>query len=132
MKKILIIAALLITKMANAGWDDSLRELRGSVGEIKNTSREVGRLGKEVGVANKEYSKATTVTSSEINSGDALIAKMNKVKVHKEANKESAKLLQLSKSDEVIYMGEVQNGMYKVTTPEGEGWVDKLLVTRPK
>lgn len=132
MKRILMITALLITEIANAGWDDSLRELRGTVGEMKNTSREMGRLGNEVGVANKEYSKATTATSTEINSGDALVAKMNKVKVHREANKGSAKLLQLSKSEEVIYMGEVQNGMYKVTTPEGEGWVDKLLVTRPK
>lgn len=131
MKKILSVAVLLSSQMVYAGLGDSLRELRGTVSEMTNTSREVGELSKEVGVGSKDESKTTTVISTEIKSGDAIVAKMNKVKVHTEANKKSAKLLQLSKSDELIYMGEEQNGMYKVSTSEGEGWVDKLLVTKP-
>lgn len=71
-----------------------------------------------------------TSLSSEIKSGDILVAKVANVKVLKEANKKSAKLAQVSKSDELIYMGEEQNGLYLVTAPDGEGWVDKILVKR--
>ena len=31
----------------------------------------------------------------------------------------------------MIYMGEEREGLYRVTTPQGEGWVDKLLVKKP-
>lgn len=133
MRLVLSAAVLmLLASTASAGLGDSLRELRGTIGEITNTSREVGELNKEVGTKSTETAKTEAAsTSTEIKSGDSVVAKMDKVKVHKTADKKSAKLVQLSKSDEVIYMGEEQNGMYRVTTTEGEGWVDKLLVKKP-
>lgn len=64
-------------------------------------------------------------------SGDILVPKVDKIKILKEANKKSAKLISVSKSEQLVYMGEEQGGMYRVTTSEGEGWVDKLLVKKP-
>lgn len=128
----LILLFMLNANFANAGLGDSLRELRGTIGEMTSTSREVGELSKEVTpTKSPETAKPeANATSTEIKSGDTITAKMDKVKVLKEANKKSAKLVQLTKSDELIYMGEEQNGMYRVTTSEGEGWVDKLLVKK--
>lgn len=133
MKKVILILLIpLNASIANAGLGNSLRELRGTIGEITNTSREAGQLAKEVTPEKlPEATKPEASISTEIKSGDTVVPKMDKVKVLKEANKKSAKLAQLSKSEEVIYMGEEQNGMYRVTTSEGEGWVDKLLVKKP-
>lgn len=130
MKKIsLTILLLLNVGVANADLGGSLRELRGTISEMTSTSREVGELNKEVSPT-KSTDAGKNGATGDIKSGDAIVPKMNKVKVFKEANKKSAKLMQLSKSDELIYMGEEQNEMYRVTTSEGEGWVDKLLVKK--
>lgn len=131
MRFVSAVLLMLLAGVAHAGLGDSLRELRGTISEVTNTSREVGELSKEVTPTKSPEATKTNTNSTEIKSGDTIVAKMDKVKVLKEANKKSAKLVQLSKTDEVIYMGEEQNGMYKVTTSEGEGWVDKLLVKKP-
>ncbi len=73
----------------------------------------------------------TTNNNSGYQSGDILVPKLAKVKVLKESDKKSTKLITVSKSDQLVFMGEEQNGMYRVTTAEGEGWVDKLLVKKP-
>jgi hypothetical protein len=87
-------------------------------------------LSKEATPAKPAVDQASLSSVSEIKSGDILVAKVANVKILKEANKKSAKLAQISKSDELIYMGEEQNGLYLVTAPDGEGWVDKILVKR--
>lgn len=130
MKKVCVLLALLITNITYAGLGDTLRELRGSVREMAGTAREAGDLSKEVGVTTGTSTNSTS-SATEIKSGDTVITKVAKVKVYLLPDKKSTKLLQLAKSDEVIYMGEEQNGMYKINTPEGEeGWVDKLLVKK--
>ena len=73
----------------------------------------------------------TTANTSGFQSGDVLVPKLDKIKVLKESDKKSAKLITASKNDQLVFMGEEQNGMYRVTTTEGEGWVDKLLVKKP-
>ena len=35
-----------------------------------------------------------------------------------------------AKTDEMIYMGEEQNGYLKVESGSGSGWVKKILVTK--
>lgn len=65
-----------------------------------------------------------------LNSGDVLKGKIAGVQVYKQPIKTSGKLLSLGKIDQVIYMGEEQEGYYFVTTSDGEGWVDKLLVQK--
>ncbi|MFA7349405.1 MAG: hypothetical protein WC009_01475 [Methylotenera sp.] len=129
MKRIFLLSIFTIyTGLANAALFEDLRELRGTLGEVTRTTREVNVLSKEAAPAKPAADQASL--SSEIKSGDILVAKVANVKVLKEANKKSAKLAQVSKSDELIYMGEEQNGLYLVTAPDGEGWVDKILVKR--
>lgn len=62
--------------------------------------------------------------------GDTLVGKIAGIKVYSTASKAALPLLVLAKTDEVIYMGEENGGLYRVTTPRGEGWVDKLLVKK--
>lgn len=63
--------------------------------------------------------------------GDALIGKIPGVPVYRQPSKAADKLILLAKTDAVVYMGEERDGLYRVTTPQGEGWVDKLLVKKP-
>lgn len=64
-------------------------------------------------------------------SGDTLIGKIPGVQVYARASKAGPKLLALCKGEEVIYMGEEREGLYRVTSSQGEGWIDKLLVKKP-
>lgn len=63
--------------------------------------------------------------------GDTLIGKIPGVQVYRQPSKTADKFVQLAKADAVIYMGEERDGLYRVTTAQGEGWVDKLLVKKP-
>ena len=40
-------------------------------------------------------------------------------------------LMSLSKTDEVLYLGEEKNGFAKVTSPNGDGWVKVVLLRKP-
>lgn len=62
--------------------------------------------------------------------GDVLIGKISGIPVYRQPGKAAEKLILLAKTDTMIYMGEEREGQYRVTTPQGEGWVDKLLVKR--
>ncbi|MEC5163356.1 MULTISPECIES: glutaredoxin family protein [unclassified Janthinobacterium] len=63
--------------------------------------------------------------------GQTMMGKIPGVKVYAQPYKSAEKLLLLGKTDEVVYMGEERDGMYRVTTQKGEGWVDKLLLKKP-
>ena len=63
--------------------------------------------------------------------GDTLIGKITGIPVYRQPSKAADKLIGLAKTDTMIYMGEEREGLYRVTTPQGEGWVDKLLVKKP-
>jgi glutaredoxin len=66
-----------------------------------------------------------------LRSGDTLIGKIPGIRIYTEASKSAQKMLVLSKAEEVIYMGEERDGFYRVTTTQGDGWVDKLQVKKP-
>ena len=66
-----------------------------------------------------------------LQAGQTMVGKIPGIKVYTQPNKTAEKLLVLSKADEVVYMGEERDGLYRVTTQKGEGWVDKLLVKLP-
>lgn len=66
-----------------------------------------------------------------LQSGDALVGKIGGIDIYRQPSKGSPKLLALGRGEEVIYMGEEREGLYRVTTTRGEGWVDKLLVRKP-
>ena len=40
-------------------------------------------------------------------------------------------LMALSTTAEVLYLGEEKNGLVKVTSPQGDGWVKKVLLKKP-
>jgi glutaredoxin len=63
--------------------------------------------------------------------GDVLIAKIPGVRVSSQPSKDSAQVMTLGPSDQMVFMGETQNGLLKVTTARGEGWVDQRLIKKP-
>lgn len=63
--------------------------------------------------------------------GQTMVGKIPGVKVYAQPDKAAEKVLVLGKADEVVYMGEERDGLYRVTTQKGEGWVDKLLLKKP-
>jgi glutaredoxin len=74
-------------------------------------------------------SGAPPINSAGIQSGDVLLGKIPGVVVYSRPEK-SEKIAVLAKNDEVIFMGDESGGFYRVTTPKGEGWIDKLLVKK--
>lgn len=69
-------------------------------------------------------------SDSALQAGQAMVGKISGIKVYTQPSKSAEKLMMLGKTDEVIYMGEERDGLYRVTTQKGEGWVDKLLVKK--
>jgi len=122
--------ALFSNEMAYAGVFDGLRELRGTISETSNTVKEASELGKQI-TPDKKSDAQEPAQSLEIKSGDLLQSKLAKLKLMRDPSKKSPSLGTISKSDEMIFMGEEKEGLYKVSTAEGEGWVDKLLVKKP-
>lgn len=129
MRVILTVMVLLASEMACAGLYDDLRELRGTISETSRTAKEAGELGKTMTPEKKPEAQATA-QSSEIKTGDVMQSKLAKLKLLSEPSKKSPSLGTISKSDEMIFMGEEKEGFYRVTTEDSEGWVDKLLVQR--
>jgi len=61
--------------------------------------------------------------------GDVYVPKIAGVKVYRAAN-EGAELMTLSRSDEMIFEGQEQDGFMKVATPKGSGWVKAIMVRK--
>ena len=81
-------------------------------------------------------SKAIPVTVADsaagvLRSGDVLVAKIVGVPVYRESEKSGKRLATLGRGDEVVFMGDERNGMYRVASVSGEGWVDSILMKRP-
>lgn len=130
MKKVVVLIALgLVTSAANADLSESLRQLNNTVGEMTRTGKELGAISNQP-TAQTSQSQSNQQALGELKSGDVLKSKINKVKLFQEPSKKSDKAALLSKSDDMIYMGEEANGFYKVTATNGEGWVEKLLVQK--
>jgi hypothetical protein len=129
MRVMLTALVLFTSEMANAGLYDDLRELRGTISETSRTAKEATELGKVITPEKKPEVQAPAQTS-DINSGDVLKSKLGKLKLFSAPSKKSASLGQVSKADEMIFMGEEKEGFYRVTVSDGEGWVDKLLVQK--
>lgn len=73
---------------------------------------------------------AASVKANAGNAGDVYVAKIAGVKVFKAPADGVAELATLTKSDEVIYEGEEQNGFMKVATPKGSGWVKAIMMRK--
>lgn len=64
------------------------------------------------------------------NEGDVLRAKINGVQVIKTPKDGAAVVVTLKRDEEVVFLGQEQDGFLKVLAPSGEGWVRKLVVMK--
>jgi hypothetical protein len=63
--------------------------------------------------------------------GDVMVAKIAGAQVLKGPADGAGMLMALSKTDEVLFLGEERNGYLKVTSPKGDGWVKKAMLKKP-
>lgn len=69
-------------------------------------------------------------TASAWQVGDTLLGKINGVKIYPQPIKTGAEMATLSKTDEVVFLGEEQAGLIKIASSKGDGWVDKLMLKK--
>jgi hypothetical protein len=63
--------------------------------------------------------------------GDVMVAKIAGAQVLRNPADGSGLVMALTKTDEVLFLGEEKNGYVKVTSPKGDGWVKKVLLRKP-
>ena len=59
-----------------------------------------------------------------------MMPKINGVKVLRQPADSASELQTLTKSDEVLVLGEERNGYVKVTASRGDGWVKAILLRK--
>ena len=110
----------VITASFLDNWNNIVRAIRNNASLIQA----------KAGVAS-QANAAGSVQAGAANSGDLMMAKIAGVKVLKAPADSAGTLMALSKTDEVLYLGEERNGFMKVTSPQGDGWVKKVLLKKP-
>ena len=75
--------------------------------------------------------QAGSVQAGAAAEGDVMVAKIAGAKVLRGPADTAGVLMSLTKTDEVLYLGEERNGFVKVTSPQGDGWVRKVLLKKP-
>ena len=60
--------------------------------------------------------------------GDNLDLRLSTLNVHSSSSTSSAVISTLTPADRLIYLGEERDGLYRIASDKGEGWVDKRLV----
>lgn len=109
-----------------AGFADSMRELRNSLGQFNETTKVVTGTAKDMTGfgANKQL-----VAQSGFTVGQRLYPKINNLPLYQSSNKSSLVTSKLSKNTDVIFAGNTNpNGLIEVTTEYGNGWVESHLV----
>ena len=105
-----------LTATAHAGPFDGLRELRGALSEVTQTTREASQFNKEMqGVSG----------GGGVSAGAVLVSKTGSARIYQEPSKSSRSLGQ---SSQMVFTGNDANGFYSVSTEQGDGWVQKLVV----
>ena len=99
-------------------YNNIVRSVRGQ----PSLHRDVGTLAEEAGKKTK--------SGAVFEEGDTLVPKISNVKLYSQASDGAGTVATLGKSDEMIYMGEEQNGFIRVESGKGGGWIKKVLVTK--
>ena len=110
----------VITASFLDNWNNIVRAIRNNPSLIQA----------KAGVASQANS-AGSVQAGAANEGDVMMAKIAGVNVLRSPADSAGVLMALSKTDEVLYLGEEKNGFVKVTSPQGDGWVKKVLLKKP-
>ena len=72
----------------------------------------------------------STAAVPAIQAGDTLVGKLRTTPIYAQPSKTGALLTNLKATDQAVYLGEESNGLYRVGTPAGDGWGDKLMLKR--
>jgi len=122
---LLLSFSAAFTASAQAGFAETMRELRNTLGQITDTTKEVTGTAKELG----GFTSGGNTNSSSFKSGQSLYPKINNLALYQSANKSSSVLTKLTKSTDLIFSGNASNnGFIEVTTEHGNGWVESHLV----
>jgi hypothetical protein len=97
---------------------------------VRNIRDNPSLVQARAGVASQQNA-ATSVKANAGVAGDVMVAKIGGVKVLRQPRDGSGDVQTLTRSDEVLLLGEEQNGFTKVTTPRGDGWVKAILLRKP-
>lgn len=124
---ILILPALLSVSLSSqAGFGDSLRELKGTLTELTDTNKEITGFSKEV-VGNRASTQPQYTAGYHL--GQNLSPKVNNRPLYQSANKSAPVMTKLSKSSTLVFAGNSHHsGLIEVTTDYGNGWIEAHLV----
>ena len=109
-------------KVIAASLMDNYNNVVKSVRNQPSLQRDVGTLSDEAGKKVKG--------GAVFNEGDTIVPKIANVKLFATPAESGKAVATLSKGDEMIFMGEEQNGFLKVESGNGSGWVKKVLVSK--
>ncbi|MCG3171330.1 MAG: hypothetical protein CALGDGBN_02930 [Pseudomonadales bacterium] len=111
-------------KVIAASLADNYNNIVGVIEGDPNLRRSVGTLAQEAAAG------GSTQAGVGANEGDVIYPKINNVKLLAQPSDAAKVVAVLSKSDELVYMGEEKAGYLKVEGGMGGGWVKKALTTR--
>jgi hypothetical protein len=109
-------------KVIAASLMDNYNNVVRSVRNQPALQRDVGSLADEAGKKTKG--------GAVFNEGDTIVPKIANVKILATPADSGKVIATLSKGDEMIFMGEEQQGFLKVESGSGSGWVKKVLVSK--
>jgi hypothetical protein len=109
-------------KVIAASLMDNYNNVVRSVRNQPSLQRDVGSLADEAGKKVK--------SGAVFNEGDTIVPKIANVKLFASPADSSKAVATLAKGDEMISMGEEENGFLKVESGSGAGWVKKVLVSK--
>jgi curli biogenesis system outer membrane secretion channel CsgG len=111
-------------KIVAASFADNYNNIVRVVRNDPSLHRDVGTLAQEAAAG------GSTKAGAVYNEGDVVYPKIAGVKIMGSAGESGKAVATLDKGEELIYMGEEQNGFLKVESGKGGGWVKKILVTK--
>lgn len=109
-------------KIITASFVDNYNNIVQVVRNDPNLQRDIGTLGEEAVSGGKVKAGSVFVE------GDVLTPKISNVRLMSGPSDSSSVVATLSKSDEMIFMGEEQGGFVLVESGKGGGWVKKILI----
>ncbi|MGV6807940.1 MAG: CsgG/HfaB family protein [bacterium] len=111
-------------KVLAASLVDNYNNIVRSVRNQPSLHRNVGTLAQEAAMGGKKAS------GPGVGAGDVIYAKINNLKLYSGPDKSSTVKAKLSKSEDLIFMGEEQNGFLLIESAQGGGWVQKILIKK--
>lgn len=100
-------------------WNNIVRAVRNSPSLVQ------ARAG-----AASQANAAASVQANAANAGDVMVPKIAGARVLRGPQDNAPLLMTLGRGEEVLFLGEETNGFIKVTAPQGDGWIKKILVQK--